>query len=93
MGYLFKNERRIVRIYNTRLRERYYIVQIADRDVDVILNWGIGNHLAQGERFGIVRFGSQVDLIVPLTGQVKYKILAREKHHVEAAVDKLLVVQ
>ena len=90
MAYLFKNERRVVRIYNDRFREHYYLVQIADRDVDVILNWGIGKHLTQGERFGIVRFGSQVDLIVPINKRINYEILAKENHHVEAGIDKLI---
>lgn len=92
MAYLFKNERRIIRVYNERFREFYYMVQIADRDVDVILNWGIDKHLDQGERFGIVRFGSQVDLIVPISKSINYKILARENFHVEAGIDKLLEV-
>lgn len=90
MAYLFKNERRVVRIYNDRFREHYYLVQIADKDVDVILNWGIGEHLSQGERFGIVPFGSQVDMIIPLRKGIDYEILAKESYHVEAGIDKLI---
>ncbi len=32
-----------------------------------------GSHFAQGERYGLIRFGSQVDVIVPSAVQVRVK--------------------
>ena len=30
----------------------------------------IGDHLSTGERFGLIRFGSRLDIFVPLNAQV-----------------------
>jgi phosphatidylserine decarboxylase len=92
MGYLFPNERQIVKIYAPRIKCSYYLVQIAERDVDEICNWGYG-HQVQGEQYGIVRFGSQVDLIIPLKkNEERFKVLAKENWHVEAGLDPLVEV-
>ena len=93
MGYLFPNERVIVRTYAPHLRLSYYTVQVAERDVDEISNWGY-EHQGQGERYGMVRFGSQVDLVIPLKPQDKdrFKVLAKVNHHVTAGVDALVKV-
>jgi phosphatidylserine decarboxylase len=93
MEYLFKNERRVSQVYNPDIRGFYYIIQVAERDVDEIVNWADdGDYYTQGERFGIVRSGSQVDLIVPLTGRKKYELLVEEKMHVEAGTDSLVKI-
>ena len=92
MGYLFSNERKISTFYSPFLRGRYYIVQIGDRDVDVILNWGVRDSLKQGQRFGQVRWGSQVDLIIPLDGRVKYELMVKKLDHVEAGLDPVVKV-
>lgn len=92
MGYLFPNERCIVRCYAPRLKTSYYIVQIAERDVDEIANWGY-EHQCQGERYGMVRFGSQVDLVIPLKpNENRFEILAKVNHHVTAGVDPIVRV-
>ena len=94
MGYLFPNERCIVRVYAPKIKSSYYIVQIAERDVDEIANWGY-EHQTQGERYGIVRFGSQVDIVIPLTKEDdgKYEIIAKENYHVTAGVDPLIRIK
>lgn len=92
MGYLFMNERKVVRIYYPRIRSHYFLIQIAEKDVDVILNFGIGKHQQQGDRYGIVRFGSQVDMVIPLCGKTKYQIHAKEKYYVKAGIDKLVTI-
>jgi phosphatidylserine decarboxylase len=92
MEYLFKNERRTVKIYNPLISGSYYVVQIAERDINVINNWGNGGHLYQGERYGAVRYGSQVDLVIPLNTGTKYKVLAKEKYHVTGGVDPLVEI-
>ena len=90
MGYLFPNERCIVRVYCPKLKCSYYIVQIAERDVDEIANWGY-EHQQQGERYGMVRFGSQVDLIIPLKkNEERFELLAKPNFHVQAGVDPLV---
>jgi phosphatidylserine decarboxylase len=67
-------------------------VQIAERDVDEIANWGL-EHQMQGERYGMVRFGSQVDLVIPLKpNEDRFCILAKVNHHVEAGVDALVEI-
>ena len=92
MGYLFPNERCIVRTYAPKVGCSYYTVQIAERDVDEIANWGL-EHQMQGERYGMVRFGSQVDLVIPLKpNEDRFKILAKVNHHVVAGVDALVEV-
>jgi phosphatidylserine decarboxylase len=90
LDYLFQNERQIVKVYNPDMKGSYYLIQIVEREVNTILNWGIGDHLSQGERYGLVRWGSQVDLIIPLNGKIKYEILAKKNHHVEAGIDEII---
>ena len=93
MGYLFPNERVITRMYSPKIKTSYYMVQIAERDVDEIANWGY-EHQQQGERFGIVRFGSQVDLVIPLkSNEDRFEILAKVNYHVVAGVDALIRVK
>jgi phosphatidylserine decarboxylase len=90
LSYLFCNERKIVSVYNPKIKIKYYLVQIAEKDVDVILNWGMGKDHTQGDRYGEVRYGSQVDLIIPLTGKTKYEMLAKKNYHVQAGVDAIV---
>jgi len=93
MEYLFPNERCITRMYAPKIKCSYFMVQIAERDVDEIANWGY-EHQQQGERFGIVRFGSQVDLVIPLKpNENRFEILAKLNWHVQAGVDPLVRVK
>lgn len=91
--YLFQNERRIVTIYNAHLRLRYYVVQIAERDVKVIANFGDRQYFTQGDRYGQVRMGSQVDLIVPLKDGLNLELMVKPKLHVEAGIDPVIKVK
>lgn len=92
MGYLFPNERCIMGMYAPKIGSRYYLIQIAERDVDEILNWDY-EHYVQGERYGLVRFGSQVDLIIPLDGENEYELLVEKNYHVEAGIDPIVRVK
>src|SRR5262245_35348558 len=69
LEYLHHNQRMINRIYSPDLSQSYYVLQIADYDVDCITPFNLKqNHpVVQGQRFSQVRYGSQVDLIVPLS--------------------------
>jgi phosphatidylserine decarboxylase len=94
--YLFANERMINRIYSPLLDLTYYIVQIADDDVHMICPFHPEpqRFYQQGDRFSIIRHGSQVDLVIPLDDD-KYLLtsLVPDRHHVEGGRDKLVLIQ
>jgi phosphatidylserine decarboxylase len=94
LAYAFTNERVVTRVYSPRIQQSYYLVQIADREVDTIsLFVQDGECVKQGQRFGAIRFGSQVDLIVPLRNtRFKFTNLVegRTLYHVEAGMDLLV---
>jgi len=96
LEYAFTNERVVTRVYNPRLLQSYYVVQIADREVDTIIPLAQeGAYLKQGKRFGQIRFGSQVDLILPLTNpRYKFTSLVGDKvlYHVETGTDPIIRV-
>lgn len=93
-GYLHNNQRTLNRVYAPILGQQYYILQIADYDVDCIMPFELKqNHpVAQNQRFSVVRYGSQVDLIVPLSGRLDFVPTLPVGVHVEAGVDALLRV-
>ncbi len=51
------------------------VVQIASRLVRQIVSFvKEGQEVAQGQRFGIIRFGSQVDLVVPASPSIEIRV-------------------
>jgi len=92
--YLQYNERVLNRIYSPELRLFYYILQVADYDVDCITPFQIKQNqpVAQGDRFSMIRYGSQVDLIVPLSPRHDFQVIQPTHWHVEAGVDPLIRV-
>jgi phosphatidylserine decarboxylase len=83
--YLFTNERVVHQFRNSH--GDHYVLSVADADVDAITPFQpSGSYYGQGDKFSSIRFGSQVDLIVP-----DITTLDRCVHtvgtHVEAAVD------
>jgi len=92
LGYLHHNQRVINRIYSTELGGPYYVLQIADYDVDCITPFDLKQNQAagQGERFSMIRYGSQVDLIVPVSERFKFELLQQTGSHIEAGVDPLI---
>jgi phosphatidylserine decarboxylase len=93
LHYLKSNERKVSTFYCSDHKLKYYLVQIGEKDIDVILNWGKGSYLHQGDRFGQIRFGSQVDLVIPLTKVMRtFKILVKPLMHVEAGVDAIVEI-
>ena len=91
MGYLFPNERKVCRVYAPKIGAHYYLIQIAERDVNEILNWG-DQHFVQGDRYGAIRWGSQVDLVLPLDDENEYEIVVEPTQHVEAGVDPIIKI-
>jgi len=93
MDYLKYNERVLNTIYNSFLDYTYYIVQIADEDVNVIAPFKQqGDLCTQNERFSLIRWGSQVDLVLPIDERFSFELLLKETMHVNAGLDKLIKI-
>jgi len=93
MDYLKYNERVLNTIYNSFLDYTYYIVQIADEDVNVIAPFKQqGDLCTQNERFSLIRWGSQVDLVLPIDNRYQFELLLKETMHINAGLDKLIKI-
>lgn len=92
--YQHKNERMLNTIYNAALDYTFYIVQIADSDVDVITPFSTfqWQHYSQCQRFSFIRFGSQCDLILPEKEGLRFKPLLKPLCHVEGGIDPLFEI-
>ncbi len=93
-NYLFHNQRILNRVYNMDLKQFYYILQVADYDVDCITPFRLKQNqaVAQNQRFSQIRYGSQVDLIIPVSEQFDFIPLIETGMHVEAGVDPLVKI-
>jgi phosphatidylserine decarboxylase len=91
-GYLHHNQRMINKVDSMALQHPYYILQIADYDVDSILPFELKQNQPcdQGHRFSQIRYGSQVDLIIPISERFELVTLQDTGVHVEAGVDPLV---
>ena len=90
--YLHSNQRVLNRVYAPDLQQYYYILQIADYDVDCVTPFNLRQNVpvAQNRRFSQIRFGSQVDLIVPVSERYRFELIQTVGVHVEAGVDPLI---
>jgi phosphatidylserine decarboxylase len=90
--YLHGNQRVLNRVYASDLGLSYYILQIADYDVDCITPFNLSQNAPteQNSRFSQIRFGSQVDLIVPLSPRHHLELMRDTGSHVEAGLDPLI---
>lgn len=90
--YMFNNQRVLNRIFSIDLRQHYYVLQVADYDVDAITPFRLKQNqpFAQNQRFSQIRYGSQVDLIIPLSSEFEFTPLQQAGMHVEAGVDPLV---
>lgn len=90
--YLFSNQRMLNRVYIPSLGISYHLLQIADYDVATILPFEQRQNrpVFQNQRFSQIRFGSQVDLILPVSSRFEAEILLPDTCHVEAGIDPLL---
>lgn len=62
--HIYANERNVIRIHGNELTA--FVVQIADQQVNKIdCSVGVGDLVAAGDKIGMIRRGSQVDLFVP----------------------------
>ena len=93
--YLHHNQRMVNRVDSVHLGQSYYLLQVADYDVDSITPFELKQNqpCLQGQRFSQIRYGSQVDLIIPLSPRWEFAPTQPDHHHVEAGVDTLVAVR
>lgn len=78
--HLLQNERNTIKIIGDY---PLYVVQIADSYVKKIVCWvKEGQNVHKGQRIGLIKMGSQVDLILPKYNGIK--IVVKEGEHVVA---------
>ncbi len=93
MEYLKYNERMFNQVYVPSLDYTYYLIQIADEDVNVIAPFKQQKDLCtQNERFSLIRWGSQVDLVLPLDSRYNFETVLDNTMHVNAGLDKLIKI-
>ena len=92
LEYLHHNQRFVNRVDSAQLGGPYYLLQIADYDVDCItpFNTRQNQRVYQCQRFSQIRYGSQVDLVVPLSNRYRILPVQSTGDHVEAGVDPIL---
>ncbi len=88
LDYLFNNERVLNKVYVPFLDYTYYFMQIADYDVRMIIPFESRPtaSMLQSERMGIVRWGSQCDLILPYDKRYEFTFIQDEKVHVKGGM-------
>jgi phosphatidylserine decarboxylase len=93
--YLQYNERVLNRVDAFELGQSYYILQIADYDVDAITPFELRQNqpCRQGARFSQIRYGSQVDLVIPLSRRYDLVPLQGPNMHVEAGIDPVVGIR
>lgn len=84
--YLIDNERASYVLKNPRVT--LYVTQIAERWIRRIVTFKQDENIAQGEIFGLIRMGSQVDLFVPDSYGFVPKVVERQR--VKAGLSVLL---
>ena len=92
--YLCNNQRMVNRIFASDLQLTYYVLQVADYDVNVITPFNLDQNcpVSQNERFSMIRYGSQVELIVPISEYLEWETIQDSGVHVEAGLDPLIKV-
>ncbi len=92
--YLHTNQRVVNRIDSPYLNDPYYVLQIADYDIDSITPFELRQNqpCMQGERFSQIRYGSQVDLVIPLSQRYSLTPTQTVGCHVEAGLDTLVAI-
>jgi phosphatidylserine decarboxylase len=94
VDYLKRNQRMLNTIYSPVLNLKYFVLQIADEDIDLICPFNTNQNASysQNKRFSMVRYGSQVDLIIPKVKDYDFEFMLKEKQHVEGGIDRLVKI-
>ncbi len=89
------NQRVVNRVHAPALAQPYYVIQIADHDAEAITPFGLSQNrpVGQGRRFSQTRYGSQVELVVPLSRCFDFDFAQRDGAHVESGIDPLVSVR
>jgi len=92
--YLFYNQRVLNTIFAPAIKLNYYLVQFADYGVNMIVPYSSKQQqpFFQNRRFSQIRYGSQVEFIIPLSDQYEFELLQTVGMHVEAGVDPLIKI-
>jgi phosphatidylserine decarboxylase len=80
--HILSNERTVTKLWGQFKAKAvpYYIVQIAGRSVSGIDSYvQVGQHLEKGATFGMIRIGSQVDLVVPYVSDMQVMVKPGDK--------------
>ena len=93
--YLRDNQRVLNRVWSDSLGDAYYVLQIADYDVDSITPFELGQNepVGQGQRFSQIRYGSQVDLVIPLSERFAFEPVQETGVHVQGGIDPVVRVR
>jgi phosphatidylserine decarboxylase len=93
--YMWNNQKVFNTIFAPTLKQFYYIVQIADYDVKCILPFKREQNekFFQNERFSVIRWGSQVDLVIPESRLFDFEFCLEKGDVVEAGLDKLIKIK
>jgi phosphatidylserine decarboxylase len=94
LDYLKYNERMWNKIYSPSLDYTYYLIQIADEDVNVISHFTNDQNdlFAQNERFSLIRWGSQCEMILPFDSRFDFELCLEDHMHICAGEDKLVKI-
>lgn len=94
MEYILYNERVVNRIYYPKFNQEYFIIQIADAEVNAISSFVANkSFLNQGKIFSFIHLGSQTDIIIPITKNKIVSLLPSYPVHVEAGVDRIAKIE
>jgi len=93
--YMRHNQRMVNRIDSTQLGQSYYIIQIADYEVNCVTPFELRQNwpCLQGQRFSAIRFGSELTVIIPCSPHYDFVPMQSVGMHVEAGVDPIFQVQ
>jgi phosphatidylserine decarboxylase len=93
--YLRTNQRVVNRVDVPALGQSYFVLQVADYDVDSITPFKLGQNQPawQGQRFSQIRYGSQVDLIIPVSLRHEFVPLHEVGQHVQGGTDALVRIR
>lgn len=93
--YMHQNQRIINTIFSPKLQQFYYVLQIADYDVNSIIPFKReqNRRFYQNERFSVIRWGSQCDLIVPESKIFDFEFIHKPGIVVEAGLDTLIKIK
>ena len=69
-------------------------LEIADEDINVICPFTTNQNelFSQNQRFGLVRWGSQSEIILPIDKRYDFELCQKDTYHVESGLDPLIKI-